>query len=314
MPVFFIQDGIKFPDFVHAVKPEPHNEIPQAVLGARHAVGLRLAAARDDAHGDVADVRPRAAAQLPDDAGLRRPHLPASSTRRAKGTFVKFHWRPGARHALAGLGRGAEDRRQGPRLPPPRPVGGDRGRRLPRVGVRRADSCPRSASTTSTSTCSTRRRSSPRRRCRCASSGACVLDRNPDNFFAETEQAAFHVAQRACPASTSRTTRCCRRRLFSYLDTQLIRLGGPNFAQIPINRPGRRGAPPPARRLRPAPDRRLARSPTTRTRSAAAARASPRSTRAPSVTTPSVSTGRRSASAARASRTTSVRRRSSGTR
>ena len=84
MPVFFIQDGIKFPDLVHAVKPEPHNEIPQAASRARHVLGLRLAAARDDAHDHVGDVRPGDPAQLPDDGGLRRPHLPARQRRRAR--------------------------------------------------------------------------------------------------------------------------------------------------------------------------------------------------------------------------------------
>ena len=47
IPVFFIQDAIKFPDVIHAVKPEPHNEIPQAAVGARHVLGLHLADARD---------------------------------------------------------------------------------------------------------------------------------------------------------------------------------------------------------------------------------------------------------------------------
>jgi catalase len=47
IPVFFIQDGIKFPDLVHAVKPEPHREMPQAAVGARHLLGLRLAHPRD---------------------------------------------------------------------------------------------------------------------------------------------------------------------------------------------------------------------------------------------------------------------------
>ena len=41
IPVFFIQDGIKFPDLIHAVKPEPDREIPQAQTRARHVLGLR---------------------------------------------------------------------------------------------------------------------------------------------------------------------------------------------------------------------------------------------------------------------------------
>ena len=82
IPVFFIQDAMKFPDLVHAVKPEPHNAMPQARVGARHVLGLRLADARVDAHADVGDVGPRDPAQLPDDAGLRRAHLPARQRRR----------------------------------------------------------------------------------------------------------------------------------------------------------------------------------------------------------------------------------------
>ena len=65
IPVFFIQDAMKFPDLVHAVKPEPHHAMPQAASRARHVLGLRLADARIHAHADVGDVRPRHPAQLP---------------------------------------------------------------------------------------------------------------------------------------------------------------------------------------------------------------------------------------------------------
>ena len=84
MPVFFIQDGIKFPDFVHAVKPEPHNEIPQAASAHDTFWDFVSLQPETTAHDDVADVRPGAAAQLPDDAGLRRAHLPAGQRRRAR--------------------------------------------------------------------------------------------------------------------------------------------------------------------------------------------------------------------------------------
>jgi catalase len=66
--------------------------------------------------------------------------------------------------------------------------------------------------------------------------GRMVLDRNPENFFAETEQAAFHIGN-LVPGIDVTDDPLLQGRLFSYLDTQLIRLGGPNFAQIPINRP-----------------------------------------------------------------------------
>ena len=63
-----------------------------------------------------------------------------------------------------------------------------------------------------------------------------VLNRNPDNFFAETEQVAFHLAN-VVPGIDFTNDPLLQARLFSYLDTQLIRLGGPNFSQIPINQP-----------------------------------------------------------------------------
>ena len=139
IPVFFIQDAMKFPDLVHAVKPEPHHEMPQASSGARHVLGLRLADARVHAHADVGDVRSRDPAQLPHDAGLRRAHLPARERRGRSRRSCKFHWRPLlGTHSLV-WDEAVEDRRRGSRLPPPRPVGGDRGRRLPRVRARPAD-------------------------------------------------------------------------------------------------------------------------------------------------------------------------------
>ncbi|MFF3107724.1 catalase [Kitasatospora sp. NPDC057904] len=66
--------------------------------------------------------------------------------------------------------------------------------------------------------------------------GRMVLDRNPRNFFAETEQVAFHTAN-IVPGIDFTNDPLLQGRNFSYLDTQLIRLGGPNFAQLPVNRP-----------------------------------------------------------------------------
>jgi catalase len=66
--------------------------------------------------------------------------------------------------------------------------------------------------------------------------GKLVLNRNPDNFFAETEQVAFHTAN-VVPGIDFTNDPLLQFRNFSYLDTQLIRLGGPNFAQLPVNRP-----------------------------------------------------------------------------
>src|SRR5690606_37495438 len=66
--------------------------------------------------------------------------------------------------------------------------------------------------------------------------GKMVLNRNPDNFFAETEQVAFHPGHVVSGIDFTNDP-LLQGRLFSYIDTQLTRLGGPNFAQIPINRP-----------------------------------------------------------------------------
>ena len=66
--------------------------------------------------------------------------------------------------------------------------------------------------------------------------GRMVLNRNPDNFFAETEQVAFHTGN-IVPGIDFSNDPLLQGRLFSYLDTQLLRLGGPNFTHIPINAP-----------------------------------------------------------------------------
>lgn len=66
--------------------------------------------------------------------------------------------------------------------------------------------------------------------------GRLVLDRNPENFFAETEQVTFHTAN-IVPGIDLTNDPLLQARNFSYLDTQLIRLGGPNFSQLPVNRP-----------------------------------------------------------------------------
>ena len=66
--------------------------------------------------------------------------------------------------------------------------------------------------------------------------GRLVLDRNPDNFFAETEQVAFHPGH-VVPGIDFTNDPLLQGRLFSYTDTQLLRLGGANFHEIPINRP-----------------------------------------------------------------------------
>ena len=81
IPVFFIQDAMKFPDLVHAAKPEPHFAMPQAATAHDTFWDFVSLMPEIDPHADVGDVRPRHPAQLPHDAGLRRAHLPARERR-----------------------------------------------------------------------------------------------------------------------------------------------------------------------------------------------------------------------------------------
>ncbi len=108
--------------------------------------------------------------------------------------------------------------------------------RLPGVGARAAALRRRVRRQPSTSTCSTRPSSSPRRSCRCAASAGWCSTACVDNFFAETEQVAF-CTQNIVPGIDFTNDPLLQGRNFSYLDTQLKRLGGPNFTHLPINAP-----------------------------------------------------------------------------
>ena len=231
IPVFFIQDAIKFPDLVHSVKMEPDRGFPQAA-SAHDTFWDFVSLMPESMHMlHVGDVGSHDPALVPDDGRLRRPHLPARRRRRQ----IDVREVPLAaddRLAVADLGRGGEDQRRRSRLPAPRSVRRDRRRRLSRVRVRRS------------------RRSTRRRRRQFPFDildatklipeeivplepiGRMVLDRNPDNFFAETEQVAFHPGH-VVPGIDFTNDPLLQGRLFSYTDTQLIRLGGPNFHEIP---------------------------------------------------------------------------------
>ena len=105
--------------------------------------------------------------------------------------------------------------------------------------------------------------------------GTLTLNANPSNFFAETEQIAFHTGHLVRGIDATDDPLLAARN-FSYLDTQLTRLGGPNFQQIPINRPHAPVNDNASRRLPPARRARSASRRTTRTRSTAATRSGPR--------------------------------------
>jgi catalase len=234
MPVFFIHDGIKFPDFVHAVKPEPHNEIPQA-------------ASAHDTLWDFVSLQPETLHMimwLMSDRALPRSfrmmqgfgvHTFRLVNAAGQGTFVKFHWKP-----LLGVHSLEWDEAQKIAGKDP-----DFNRRdlweaidtgqFPEyeLGVQLvAESDEHSFDFDLLDAT----KIIPEEQVPVRPVGRMVLNRNPDNFFAETEQVAFHTAN-IVPGIDFTNDPLLQMRNFSYLDTQLIRLGGPNFAQIPVNRP-----------------------------------------------------------------------------
>ncbi len=234
MPVFFIQDGIKFPDFVHAVKPEPPNEIPQA-------------SSAHDTLWDFISLQPETAHMimwLMSDRALPRSYRTMQGfgvhtfrlvNRAGKGTFVKFHWRPAlGTHSLVW------DETQKIAGADP-----DFNRRDLWEAIESGDFpewelavqlVPEAKEHAFDFDLLDATKLIPEEEVPLRVVGRMQLNRNPDNFFAETEQVAFHVAN-VVPGIDFTNDPLLQARLFSYLDTQLIRLGGPNFAQLPVNRP-----------------------------------------------------------------------------
>lgn len=234
MPVFFIQDAMKFPDLVHAVKPEPDNEIPQA-------------ASAHDTFWDFISLMPESTHMvmwLMSDRAIPRSyrmmegfgvHTFRFINEKGVASFVKFHWKP-----LLGVHSVAWDEAQNISGKDP-----DFHRRdlwdaiesgaFPEweLGVQvvpEADEFKFEFDLLDPT------KIIPEELVPVQRIGKMTLNRNPDNFFAETEQAAFHVGH-IVPGIDFTNDPLLQGRLFSYTDTQLIRLGGPNFHEIPINRP-----------------------------------------------------------------------------
>lgn len=234
MPVFFIQDGIKFPDVVHAVKPEPDHEMPQA-------------ASAHDSFWDFVSLQPETMHHVMwamSDRGIPRSyrmmegfgvHTFKLVNARGKVKLCKFHWKP-----LLGVASLVWDEAQKIAGKDPdfhrrdlwEAVGSGN---FPEyeLGIQVVDEGDeeRFGFDLLDPTKLLPEEIVPVQRI-----GKLTLDRNPQNFFAETEQVAFCV-QNVVPGIDFTNDPLMQVRLFSYLDTQLTRLGGPNFAEIPINRP-----------------------------------------------------------------------------
>lgn len=235
IPVFFIQDGIKFPDVIHAGKPHPDREIPQAQ--SAHDTFWDFVSLHTEAqHHAIWNMS---------DRGIPRSYRMMEGfgvhtfrcTNADGGTnLVKFHWKPKLGvHSLTweeaqmlggfdpdfhrrdlydAIESGAHPEWElGVQVFPDTPD-------QMFEGIDLLDST----------------KLVPEELAPVQPIGRLVLDANPTNFFAEVEQVAFHTGH-LVPGIDATDDPLLQARNFSYLDTQLSRLGGPNFNQLPINRP-----------------------------------------------------------------------------
>lgn len=234
MPVFFIQDAIKFPDVIHAVKPEPHNEIPQA-SSAHDNFWDFISLMPESMHMIMWVVSDRA---LPRSYSMMEGfgiHTFRFINEQGESHFVKFHWKPlNGIHSItfeeiqliAGKDPDFNRRDLWESIEQGNYPEYEFG-----IQILREDEIHKVEFDILDPTKIWPEEDVPVKRI-----GKLTLNRNPDNFFAETEQVAFHPAH-VVPGIDFTNDPLLQGRLFSYLDTQLIRLGGPNFHEIPINRP-----------------------------------------------------------------------------
>jgi catalase len=234
MPVFFIQDAMKFPDLVHAAKPEPHFAMPQA--GSAH-----------DTFWDFASLMPEITHMLMwamSDRAIPRSyrmmqgfgvHTYRLVNAKGESRFVKFHWTPReGTHSLvwdeAVKISGADSDFHRRDLWEAIEAGAypewELGLQI--FTEEQADGFTFDVLDPT--------KIVPEELVPITPVGRLVLNRNPDNFFAETEQVAFCVAH-VVPGVDFSNDPLLAGRIHSYVDTQISRLGGPNFHEIPINAP-----------------------------------------------------------------------------
>lgn len=233
IPVFFIQDAVKFPDLVHAVKPEPHHEMPQA-------------ASAHDTFWDFISLMPESMHMIMwvmSDRAIPRSfrmmegfgvHTFRFVNEKGKARFVKFHWKP-----LLGVHSVVWDEAQKISGQDPDFLRRDLWESIENgdypeweLGVQIVEEKDEHAFDFDLLDPT---KLIPEELVPVKRIGKLTLNRNPDNFFAETEQVAFHPGH-LVPGIDFSNDPLLQGRLFSYTDTQLIRLGGPNFHEIPINR------------------------------------------------------------------------------
>jgi catalase len=233
IPVFFIQDASKFPDLVHAVKPEPHNEIPQAA-SAHDTFWDFISLMPESMHMIMWAMSDRAiprSYRMMEGFGVHTFRLINEAN---ESTFVKFHWKPklGTHavvwdEALKISGKNPDFHRQD--LWEAIEMGNFPEWELGVQIIPQEDEHKYEFDLLDPT------KIVPEELVPVKIIGRMVLNKNPDNFFAETEQVAFHPGH-VVPGIDFTNDPLLQGRLFSYTDTQLSRLGSPNFHEIPINR------------------------------------------------------------------------------
>ncbi len=234
IPVFFIQDAIKFPDLIHAVKPEPNNEIPQAA-SAHDTFWDFISLMPESMHMIMWIMSDRAiprSLRMMEGFGVHTFRLINEA---GKATFVKFHWKPklgvhsvawNEAQKISGFDADFHRRDLFEAIESGAFAEWEFGVQLvPEEDEHKFDFDLLDAT-----------KIIPEELVPVKIVGRMVLNRNTDNYFAETEQVAF-LPTNIVPGIDFSNDPLLQGRLHSYLDTQISRLGGPNFHEIPINRP-----------------------------------------------------------------------------
>ncbi|MFA9195626.1 catalase [Flavobacterium sp. FBOR7N2.3] len=234
MPIFFIQDAMKFPDLIHSVKPEPNKEIPQAA-SAHDTFYDFISRTTETLHNQIWVMSDRAiprSLRMMEGFGIHTFRL---INDKGKSHFVKFHWKPKLGvHSVtwdeAVKINGADSDFHRRDLWDAIEAG-----QFPEweLGVQIV---PQEDEFKFDFDLLDPTKLIPEEMVPVQIIGKMTLNRNPENFFAETEQVAF-LPGHIVPGIDFTNDPLLQGRLFSYRDTQLSRLGGPNFHQIPINRP-----------------------------------------------------------------------------
>ncbi len=232
IPVFFIQDAIKFPDLIHAVKMEADRGYPQAA-SAHDTFWDFIGLMPESTHMIMWAMSDRTlprSLRMMEGFGVNTFRL---INDKGEATFVKFHWRPklGTQstcwdEAVKIAGADPDYHRRdlfeaidGGSFP-------EWSFGVQLLSQKQADALPFDILDAT--------KLIPEELCSIQYIGRMVLDRNPDNFFAETEQVAF-LPTNIVPGIDFSEDPLLQGRLFSYQDTQLSRLGTVNFHQIPVN-------------------------------------------------------------------------------